>query len=877
MYKLRLLKRYLLHHPYRTLGMMAILILCAFFLMLYFKRRNPKGNNISTLENFKKQIEENYQLFVDAEFQLILLWGGYMAQYPYTLYKDQYKKLRELIGNKLIDTLDIGSDKKKTIQSFKKHYDKTNREIHNAEFVANEMIKQATFFDNIDGKSLDNQQREAIIKDEDNNLIIAGAGTGKTTTINGKVKYLTKVKGIEPKDILVISFTKKTVEDLRESLKIDGLNIETFNAFGRKVIAEKLGPPSVFDQDLNIEIIRIFNRLKRNHTYLKKVNDFILYDFKIQSKESDFKHKGDYINHLKEENFQPIAIKHIKGEVFTIDMIKVKSIEECLIANFLFTEGYNYEYEPNYPFAHKDPKFKKYKPDFVIYDEKTTIYLEHFGIDQNNNPPPFFSEEDKEKYIMGMNWKREFHAQNNTILIESYSYENYQNILLTNLKKKIKAHNILHKPKTQEEIQRKIEEYDNESIKRFSELLSTFIVLIKSNNYTFSKLRIDLYKNEISANDKSRMLNFLDLVEPIFDNYQQLLNERDEIDFSDMINLAANLIEKNEHLSRYKYLIIDEFQDLSIGRYGLIKALKKSNPSMKLFAVGDDWQSIYRFTGSDISLMKNFKSYFGATEFSKIETTYRFSNPSLKISSDFVQKNPNQINKSLNSYSRKKVTDIEIITYGKSKVSQGVNINLFKSLEEIILKHPNQKILILGRYSYDLNKLNPQNCNTIDLDQDEKALLKRIKIFTSGISYESSETKVSIPYLTVHKSKGLEADVVIVINNDQGKSGFPSLRNDDPILSLVLSENENFDNGEERRLFYVAITRAKKNTYLLAEEGKKSKFIKELTGEEDELNRCPSCITGNKVLIEGKKKDGTKWAFNGCSNYAFGCEFLEWI
>jgi len=179
--------------------------------------------------------------------------------------------------------------------------------------------------------------------------------------------------------------------------------------------------------------------------------------------------------------------------------------------------------------------------------------------------------------------------------------------------------------------------------------MMTFLALMKSNNLTNDEIRRKIPESKLSIMD-IRASIFWYLFEPVYNKYNEMLISNNIIDFSDMINKATNYIRNDNIKYNYDYIIIDEFQDISFGRYQLIDAIKNKKDNCKLFSVGDDWQSIYRFTGSDIGLFNEFEKYFGISEISTIEKTYRFGNPLLELSNNFILKNPNQSQKLLRSF-----------------------------------------------------------------------------------------------------------------------------------------------------------------------------------------------------------------------------------
>lgn len=269
------------------------------------------------------------------------------------------------------------------------------------------------------------------------------------------------------------------------------------------------------------------------------------------------------------------------------------------------------------------------------------------------------------------------------------------------------------------------------------------------------------------------------------------------IDFDDMITIATEKVKTNP----YKYIIIDEYQDSSLIRVNLIKKLIKLNNS-KLLVVGDDWQSIYRFSGCDINIFLNFRKYFKKIKTLKIINTYRNSQELINVASNFVMKNPYQIRKKLVSFKNNK-KPIKIFYYKNNK-SEAL-IKLIKNIDS------KKDILILGRNNFDIKQYLG---NKLTLDKDT--------------IYLQNNPEYKIKYLTVHKSKGLESEEVIIINLSNELYGFPSQIKDAKILKYFQTSKVTYKNDEERRLFYVALTRTKNNTYLLVNKKNPSIFVKEL-------------------------------------------------
>ena len=805
--------------------------------------------------------------------------NGFFANYILKSWMTRHSPLHKSIIGKSYKEIRLSQIEMDDIDKFLSYFNNSDsiRLSYNDRFLKNELQEREEFFNNIEGRKLDIQQRTAIINDEDNNLVIAGAGSGKTTTIVGKVEYVIDRYKINPSDILLISFTNKSAASLRERIGIEGIEAKTFHKLGKDVIVDsEKKQPSIFEEDQFSPLIkRFFYELLKTETYLKIVTEFFLEYLKPPKCQLEFTNHGDYIQYLKDYNFRTYKSIPIFGGngLVTYKREVVKSIEECRIANFLLFNGINYEYESPYEYETATEAYRQYRPDFTLKIGDRRIYIEHFGIARDGNVPPWFSGDGyisaKQKYHDDMEWKRKKHLEKNTILIETYSYEMSEGTLFDNLTQKLESYGISLEPKTTDQIWEIISEAGKEEVSSVLSLFLTFINLMKSNNYSISDL---MDKNSTVQSDflKKRNASFINIITPIYDRYQNYLRKRGEIDFNDMINIATKHIENGTYRKTYKYIIIDEFQDISIGRYKLIKALKERNPDCKMFCVGDDWQSIYRFTGSDIALFKNFENYFGFTIKSKIETTYRFHEPLISLSSSFILKNPNQSDKKLIGFSNDRSTTYKIVySYSEDQDDTEALISILGELATSIDNIQEKEIMILGRYGFDIDRINDNN-NLLLIDKESGTLS-----FLYQNDFGIEET-IRMKYLTVHKAKGLEADIVIILNCNSGKFGFPAELSDDLILNLLLSEADQFENGEERRLFYVAMSRAREMVYFIADSSFKSKFIVELEGNDHQstIKKCPICQNGDVILRKtGVTKNGNDYKFFGCSNFLHGCEY----
>ena len=756
---------------------------------------------------------------------------------------------------------------------FEKFYNKpetfeTDTKQANERYINQELKDNSDLFDDLDGKSLDSQQREAIVVDEDAVKIIAGAGSGKTFTIQGKVKYLTEKRDVDPSEILAISFSNASVDDLKERIA-EPIDIKTFHKVGKDILTQ-YNQYSRPDTSALKRIIKRYLTKKalKNEDISKKLIEFFSFYINVPPSDDDIKYEGDLLDWQEGVDFSTLKRRFKNKQRETLNNEIVRSYEELYIANFLFIYGIKYTYEkiysyPNKNFEREFNKFKEflfsfneeipdelknditkdllnltdifeeyeikdYLPDFYLDDYN--IYIEHFGLNRNCENH-LIGGKSSEEYVKEMEWKRKVHKKYGTTLIETFSYYQSENRLLTRLAEKLQAQGVEFNEIDYREVYRIL--LENKTIKEWEDfivLLKTFIELFKGNNYDETKFKefYDYVGGLKDSFSKDRTIAFLKIVEEIYNDYEAYLLKIKKIDFNDMINKASDCIVKNGLDLPYKYIIVDEYQDTSFTRYNLLRNICDSIGA-KIMVVGDDWQSIYSFSGCDVNIFTKFDNFFDVCETRYIEKTYRNSQQLIDASSNFVMKNPDQTRKELKSskslkYPIKLVNfdnDFDEILKFELIIKNIINQSTFK----------NKKILILGRNNKDIFNLlknfnveNEYGKRKFEILGDEDKL--RRNKFVKIVYRESPD--VNIEYRTVHQSKGLECDNVILINLKNWKAGFPNKMVDDPVLNFVKRNGDSFSYAEERRLFYVALTRTKNNVYLLAPYFKSSVFVQEL-------------------------------------------------
>lgn len=698
-----------------------------------------------------------------------------------------------------------------TVRRFILDYDRIPDAVrqHNDEIFGNLLDRHKIFFDNCLKYPLDMQQRRSILSEEDNCLVVSSAGSGKTSSIVGRVKYLIEIKKVAPERILLISYTNKAAAELTERMCIPGLRGYTFHKLAIDLIGRYRGQkPSICD-NTDALFIKVYRDLLNDTAFRRHAIEYFV-DYQVQD--------TDWERQIQERRQQLSEQKAPRLKALLPDMdgnaVNVRSKQEQQICFVLSSLGVKFRYEEPYEYPLADELHSQYKPDFSIYFEqggrRKRIYLEHFGVDERGMVPAWFAEdrnisyeEANKRYNDGITWKKAAHEKFGTVLLTSSSADFHYADIRVKLKKQLVEAGVPVRELTDAELFEAVLPKDSRQEKAFIRLMATFTTLLKSSCRSLNEV---LQQVDHDNDTRSRFV-IRNIFSPVYERYTEMLRQSGQIDFTDVI-LQATAICRMAHPVSFEHIIVDEFQDISIDRYRFLKALRESNPPAKLYCVGDDWQSIYRFSGSDMALFNSFPDYFGPTEINKIETTYRFGEPSVSMSSGFIQRNSAQIKKDIHPFNEQIRTDLSFQAYSRSEYCDVV--------ERLVASVPEDKsIFLLGRYSFD-----------------DYYLSFKYKNFKEGSRFYYIIGNRKIEFLTVHKSKGLEADYVILLQCNKDTYGFPSLISDDPTLQYVLTRSDQYPFGEERRIFYVAITRAKIRTWVLYDRRFPSVFVDEFLHPE---------------------------------------------
>ncbi len=843
------------------------------------------------------------------EIQILLQGDKYIARSDYAevtpTYKDTVEYFRVLQKSKMLKRYCaqngiLESDIIRVIDLFDHLEEKVD--AANDSYINSCLTSEKEYLDTIlkdvdPDIMLDEDQRKVILTDEDYCLVIAGAGAGKTTTVAAKVKYLVEKKGIAARDILVISFTNKAVGELRDKinkdLKID-CPIATFHSTGNAILRiNDPEPLNIFDgsklyfllQDYFKQSILINEGL---------VNNLILFFASYFEAPYEGADLNEFFNKTAKANYTTMRseLDEFRREVVdartkkkvTIQNEVLKSYQEVQIANFLYLNSIEYEYEPIYPYNITFSR-KPYTPDFIIRQGDKVAYIEHFGLTEDGQNSRF-SEEELARYKHSVNDKVKIHRDHGTVLIYTFSEYKDKRSLLKHLQEKLEVAGFVLTPRSNKEIMDKlISSEESRYVRKLVNLICRFITNFKTNGFDADEFD-RMYHS--TTNVRSRL--FLNICQDCYLEYQRHLKENNAVDFEDMINESARVLRQVKEMKEklhFRYIIVDEYQDISRQRFDLTTALSEVCDG-KIIAVGDDWQSIYAFSGSDISLFTKFQEKMGYAKLLKIVRTYRNAQDVIDIAGNFIQKNPTQIEKQLIS-PKNMENPVIIYTYDNSYKQRGqdrrggvlyATANAVETaLDQIIAynrqagKKDDGTILLLGRYGFDGDYL-------------ERSGLFEYK--TRGSKLKSVKyPQLDITFMTVHMAKGLGYDNVIVVNGKNETYGFPSKIEDDPVLSFVIKGDNSIDYAEERRLFYVAMTRTKNRVYFIAPEQNPSEFLLEIKHDyksvvlkgkwnEEEIKQtsakkiCPIC--GYPLQFRYKNAYGLKLYI--CTNDQELCGFM---
>jgi DNA helicase-4 len=661
------------------------------------------------------------------------------------------------------------------------------------QYTKKEVKRYKEFFND---KQFDQEQLEAIVKQEDHHLVIAAAGSGKTRTLTARIAFIVK-QGYKPEDILALTYTKSAAEEVQGRLTkeygINRANIRTFHSLGLKLA--KLSP----NFRTGVATEKDTRRFIREGTEILCDNrDFaILYlRFAIEFRTGE----PEQIEPGQTEKLY----NYMRNQIYTtLNGLKVKSIAERDIANFLFLNKIKFDYEAPAKWADRDEDYKQYEPDFFL--PEYGIWIEHWAVDRQGHVPEWFSSgesgDPSVRYREGMEWKRGQFKKYNRELIETYNYQYTEHTLKPQLRSQLLKNNVVLREMTVPEILAMIKTLITDTDTVYDLILS-FIRKAKTNGLKIDDINTRLGNGKWSLKQET----FAQMMIQIWQGYESLLQQNEMIDFNDMINLALEVVKKGDNKQRnYEHILIDEFQDITDPQLEILKCLLSSNDNSMLFCVGDSRQNIFSFAGSNMYNIFKFNKLFPYAEESKLSTNYRCPSTVVSASNQVDALNKVRVDNIAVSASKlhNPILLIEMPKDVNSYYDKWEIQNASELLRQIVnTRAKSEQIMILSRTNKRIDKLK--------------------------LEFPGHES-IGMEFLTIHRAKGKEADYVLLLGCIKGVNGFPSEIEDQDVLDIVQkNRDENYKLEEERRLFYVAITRCKKELFLFTSEKLKSKFVLEI-------------------------------------------------
>tara|TARA_R110000764_G_scaffold28092_1_gene66118 strand:- start:3547 stop:5709 length:2163 start_codon:yes stop_codon:yes gene_type:complete len=665
-----------------------------------------------------------------------------------------------------------------------------------------------------DLSTLNDKQRTAVLSECKRLLVLAGAGSGKTKTLLHKINYLIEDKLVDANNILAVTFTKNAANEMldrmiqsadkskyyEQFLKTKGitfaekykerqsflnkfpwlnrLTVKTIHSLCYQII--KTDGVHVFDNKFKIVADQKGNNEFIGNTSEETVSEIIEKvtinlsknkDFILKLKRYILDYFVDFIHHHKEqEEFRP------EGKFFTsLRGDKVRSKSEQYIADWLYRNSIDYVYEPEVKV-----EGSAFHPDFFI--PQANIYLEHIS----NKSYPSFWKEGKMKIAGNTCIKTYDDATHNSAIFNKVLDRVIKGRISTDLSSAI----VLHYE----------EEFSNfrKEIKRFFREVNEV-----RNKIVNSEKPLEQIIEEASKSDFERVRMFYELAVPIINAFNDYCTNKSFLDFDGLLTKSIQLLQeypniKERYQDRYKYILVDEFQDVNNLQVKLLNLLTKEET--QLFCVGDDWQSIYGFRGSEIDYIVNFGEHFTDSQLLTLNLNYRSTDPIVSASTEAIKKNKFQIPK-----------EIKAVKRGGQKIKifyeeQEGQANSF--IWETIEKHVEEGI-----------------------SPEEILVLYRRSAMASDLKQALQKSGHKIQFKTIHSAKGLEAKVVFILGLHSNKGGFPDPWLQDKIYQVIKPSDYDHLLEEERRLFYVALTRAEDHLYLISQKGAPSDFIKDIPPE----------------------------------------------
>lgn len=644
-----------------------------------------------------------------------------------------------------------------------------------------ELDRHADLFDTIERSPLTLEQRVAAITMADRNLLIAAAGSGKTSSMVGKVAYAIRSGQCTPDQILVLAFNRKAALELQERLGTDfPVTVRTLHALGLDIVARVNGYRPCVQSHSGKLLQQVLSQLVHHddnfaaHWLLFRV--FYHVPIRHPHQFASRRRWTSFVCQHGEQRRRQYGFLTLRGEL-------VPTQFEQAVANWLYLHDIDYAYQP-------------VRSSWHNLWGKATAWAAGTAFSRPLAGRAGFYLENIKCWILCLARRHDVPRQSESV-IALYLDDFHDATVFTRMRESLMSTSLQPTPGR---IARLLACLGYRLTPGQTDFLERFIAIARLNGIDPDTLT----DRALDTSDPARTRLHAPMLKRLLLAYQSALDEVDSIDFEGMLHRAADDLDGGRYKHGYTLVMVDEFQDTSRGGLRLLKSLLAQNRQCKFFAVGDDWQSIYRFAGAVPDVLSRFDRYFGLGAVNYLTATFRFDQSVADLASRFVQTNPAQLRKRVVARPAGEPAAVVLARYASIP-------HLYALCETCLNDIANNQgsskareisVYILGRYQHQRPR---------DLQR-----------------WRQRFPQLDIQYLTVHSAKGLEADMVIVLGLQTGRYGFPSRVPDEPLMELVMHDRESFPDAEERRLFYVAITRCRRRVYLLVSQHHPSPFVTEL-------------------------------------------------
>jgi DNA helicase IV len=709
---------------------------------------------------------------------------------------------------------------KKDFQAADDFFEKSHEDQLTSEEYEQEKVRFIQFwFKKTANTRVDKEQALAIATHGINIQVIARAGSGKTSTLVNRAFFLQKHCGVNTEHMILLAFNKKAAKEMSKRLTTmlgkKTPHVMTFHALAYALVKteEKIlyDDPDNLSSTKSRQIQSIIDEYIRDDRYQEQIKSLMLNHFRngwdnicqsgrLLDKDNLLKYRR------KLPNFS------LKGE-------RVNSSEEKLIADFLFEHDISYTYKKSY--TYKQTSWKKqdsYQLDFSLKNDD--IIVEYFDIPNTND---FKNLSSVKKRLWTENYPE-------VIKISPQEISSGRTQFFPLLKRLLEDKGIVCIPLSEEEIWIRIKD---RAIDQFTQTMTGFIERCRQQSLTAKQLsqQIETHQSLFDAEEQ-----FLKITPLLYGRYLTHIQDTSQEDFDGLIQKATiqiqegntrfNRMNKQADLKNCRYLFIDEYQDFSSLFMNLVAAIRQKNTKMECFCVGDDWQAINGFAGSDLQFYSNFQQFFSPSQILHISTNYR-SAPEIVSLGNALMKNRG---KEAVAYKTKSgsimlgdLTNIQ--PSSREKERHGAWDKITPAVLRLIpaLLQQNKRIVLLSRTNNLPWPINYKNSTS----SKQKGLEAYRELICSFVP-KQWEDHISIS--TVHKYKGRENDAVIIL--DAILSRYP-LIHPNWIFNRIFGDSLNSIIEEETRLFYVALTRAIDTLIILADREKKaSLFLKNILNKQ---------------------------------------------